>query len=358
VSLWEFLRQWQGSRHATGITLSVLVHALVLAALFTNNPFFAMRKPATKPGDALIVDLKSDPSPAAPGNTSPPAPPRSPAPRARAAAAPPSPSARPAPVKPAPALAKPEPVPAKPEPPQEAPSRVASAPPSPPVPPPPQPVAPPVTETAGTIPAPAAPVPPAPSMPPTPSAPADTAARSSEPPPSPSAPASGAERQVASVPPAATAPMDQPYVPDLRSLRPGAGGAHGLAGAGRGGIEGDPVALDNADPRYGEYLARVKLAIERNMIYPCVKDPHGRVCEYKPAHLLIEFGIKRDGALAFIQVRQSAAYQIFDDVSQNAVKLAVFPPMPEVLRRIHPTGLPIVARFRYETTLSLNSIVR
>jgi hypothetical protein len=144
----------------------------------------------------------------------------------------------------------------------------------------------------------------------------------------------------------------------VRSLRPGAGGALGIGGGGRGGVEGDPVALDNTDPRYGDYLARVKLAIERNMIYPCVKDPHGRVCEYKPAQLLIEFGIKKDGALAFIQVRQAAAYQIFDDVSQNAVKLAVFPPMPEVLRRIHPTGLPIVARFRYETTLSLNSIVR
>jgi outer membrane biosynthesis protein TonB len=146
-------------------------------------------------------------------------------------------------------------------------------------------------------------------------------------------------------------------VPDVRSLRPGAGGAHGLTGAGRGGVEGDPVALDTSDPRYGDYLARVKLAIERNMIYPCVKDSHGR-CEYKPAQLMIEFGIKKDGNLAFIQVRHPAAYHVFDEVSANAVKLATFPPMPEALRRIHPTGLPIVARFRYETALSLNSIIR
>ncbi|MEX2148064.1 MAG: TonB C-terminal domain-containing protein [Candidatus Rokuibacteriota bacterium] len=144
----------------------------------------------------------------------------------------------------------------------------------------------------------------------------------------------------------------------MRSLRPGAGGAHGLAGAGRGGVEGDPVALDTSDPRYGEYLARVKLAIERKMIYPCVEDPHGRVCDHKQAQLLIEFGIKTDGNLAFIEVRQPAAYRIYDDASLNAVKLATFPPMPQSLRRMHPTGLPIVARFRYVTTFSLRSIVR
>jgi outer membrane biosynthesis protein TonB len=211
------------------------------------------------------------------------------------------------------------------------------------------------------MPVPATPAPaatPAPPAAPAPAAPAATATRSSEPPASSSAPAPRGDQQVASAPPAVNAPSGQAYVPDVRALRPGAGGTFGATGTGRGGVEGDPVALDNSDPRYGDYLARVKLAIERNMIYPCVKDPHGRVCEYKPAQLLIEFGIKKDGALAFIQVRQSAAYQIFDDVSQNAVKLATFPPMPESLRRIHPTGLPIVARFRYETTLSLNSIVR
>ena len=162
---------------------------------------------------------------------------------------------------------------------------------------------------------------------------------------------------MASVPPGVNGRSGQAYVPDVRSLRPGAGGAYGSSGTGRGGIEGDPVALDTSDPRYGDYLRRVKLAIERNMIYPCVKDPHGR-CEYKPAQLLIEFGIRKDGNLAFVEVRQPAAYQIFDDVSANAVKLAAFPPMPEALRRIHPTGMPIVARFRYETTLSLNSIIR
>src|SRR5687767_11027916 len=115
MGLWEFLRQWQGSRHVSGIALSVVVHALLLAALFTNNPFFAMSKPGAKRGDALIVDLKSEPSPAAPGNASPPptAPPQSPAPRARAAATPPAPSAKPAPAKPAPAA---EPAPAKPAP--------------------------------------------------------------------------------------------------------------------------------------------------------------------------------------------------------------------------------------------------
>jgi outer membrane biosynthesis protein TonB len=347
VGLWEFLRQWQGSRHATGITLSVLVHVLLLAALLTNNPFFGAGTPRAKKGDALIVDLTSDPSPAAPGSPSepPPAPPQRPAPRARAATAPPSPSVRPAPPRPTPA-------PAQPTPPQEAP-RVASAPPSPPPTPAlpaPEPAPPQVTDPAGTMPVPAAP--------PAPAARTETSADPSSAAPSPPAAASGGERQVASVPPATGGAPGQAYVPDLRSLRPGAGGAHGSAGTGRGGIEGDPIALDNSDPRYGDYLARVKLAIERNMIYPCVKDPHGRVCEYKPAQLLIEFGIKKDGGLAFIQVRQSAAYQIFDDVSQNAVKLATFPPMPEALRRIHPTGLPIVARFRYETRLSLNSIVR
>src|SRR6185436_2327945 len=78
MGLWEFLRQWQGSRHMTGITLSVLVHLLIVAALFTNNPFFAVGKPRIKAGDALIVDLKSEPAPAAAGSPAPPpvAPPR------------------------------------------------------------------------------------------------------------------------------------------------------------------------------------------------------------------------------------------------------------------------------------------
>src|SRR5687768_13857130 len=106
MGLWEFLRQWQGSRHATGITVSIVVHALLLAALFTNNPFFAMSTPGPKPGDALIVDLKSEPAPAAPGNASPPpaAPPQAPAPRAVPAPARPSPPPR---AKPAPAATTP-----------------------------------------------------------------------------------------------------------------------------------------------------------------------------------------------------------------------------------------------------------
>jgi outer membrane biosynthesis protein TonB len=350
MGLWEFLRQWQGSRHATGITLSVLAHALLLAALFTNNPFFATSR--TKAGDALIVDLQSDPSPAAPGSAAPPpaAPPQPAAPRARPAATPPSPRARPAPPAPVPA-AKPAPPADKPAPASETPPRVASAPPTPapPEPPAPQPAPPQVTDPAGTLPVPA----------PAPAARTDTTVpASSAPPPSPPAPASGGQQQVASAPPAAGAPPSRAYVPDLRSLRPGAGGAHGLSGTGRGGVEGDPVALDSGDPRYGEYLARVKLAIEQKMTYPCEKDPHGRICEPKQAQLLLEFGIKPDGSLAFIEVRRPAAYRIFDDASQIAVKLATFPPLPESLRRIHPTGIPILANFRYTTEISLRSILR
>src|SRR5688572_17613908 len=135
MGLWEFLRQWQGSRHATGIVVSIAVHALLLAALFTNNPFFAMSTPGTKRGDALIVDLKSEPEPAAPGNAGPPpaAPSRPPSPPQRpAATARPAPSPKPAPATRAPAPRTPAaPVTPAPEPP----TPVAT----PPIPPPDKP---------------------------------------------------------------------------------------------------------------------------------------------------------------------------------------------------------------------------
>lgn len=137
------------------------------------------------------------------------------------------------------------------------------------------------------------------------------------------------------------------------------GGAYGGGGEGRGGVEGDPVALDNPDPKYADYLLRVKRQIEEKMTYPCVRDSTTKSCDYKSAQLVLEFGIRKDGQLAFVQLRSGAAFPVFDDVSANAIKLASpFPPLPDAIRQLHPTGLPIVAHFRYEVTQSFRSIIR
>jgi outer membrane biosynthesis protein TonB len=262
-------------------------------------------------------------------------------------------AARPAPARPSP--------PQSPQPPQqaEAPRRVASTPresePVAPAQPAPAPAA---------VPAPPAPIAAPPPAPEAPTQPVETATRSENTTPSP-APARGeSERppdsppgsQVAALPPASSAPSGRAYVPDIRSLGRGSGGAGGLHGAGRGGVEGDPVSLDTGDPRYSDYLILVKRAIEHNMTWPCVRSGDGRTCDHKPARLVIEFGIRKNGELAFIAIRQPSNYRLMDEVSENAVKLASFPPLPEAIRREHPTGLPILANFLYE--FNLNWVIR
>src|SRR5262249_53374781 len=88
-------------------------------------------------------------------------------------------------------------------------------------------------------------------------------------------------------------PGSRPQV-DIRSaLRGGGGGPAGSSTGhlgGRGGIDGVPIPLDSKDPRYTDFLDRVRRAIYAKWGYPCVKSAVTRECEYKSAQLIIEFG--------------------------------------------------------------------
>jgi TonB family protein len=143
--------------------------------------------------------------------------------------------------------------------------------------------------------------------------------------------------------------------PDTRSaLRRGAGGG---SRDGRGGIDGEPIPLDSKDPKYSDYLDRVREMIKAKWIYPCVPNPASRTCEYKSAALEIEFGIAKDGRVPFVIVRQASQFGIYDEYAVNAIKLASpFPPVPDDLSK---KGIPILARFNYVLeTSSLTNLLR
>src|SRR5215470_18622957 len=103
MGLWQFLQQWRGSRAAFGITLSLLLHGLVVAALLWGGKLPIMQRWRAKPGDALIVELPkpeesaSAGSPNAPeGPVTPEAPPNAVKTPPAAKPAPPAPPAPPA----------------------------------------------------------------------------------------------------------------------------------------------------------------------------------------------------------------------------------------------------------------------
>jgi protein TonB len=312
-----------------GVVFSIAVHAVLLLALLWVHP---TRTATQKRGDALIVELPNLDEPASRGTPGPQADaPLSPA----ASTAPPSrptPAVRPTPPRP-PATARPAPA-AEP---REARRAVASA---------PQPTP---TAERGDMPA-------------VKSAPQPVTATKPE-----------ASPQVASPPPSAppSSPgqvaMVPPTPPDIRSaLRRGGGGGGigpggaGGSGVGRGGIEGAPVALNSTDPNFSDYLERVRALIERHWVYPCVKDPQTMVCEVKSGRLVVEFGILKNGQLAFVDLHQSSGYVIMDDSATNAIKLASpFPAIPAALMADRKgTGLPIVANFHYVLQTDLKNVIR
>jgi TonB family protein len=325
MGLFEFLRQWQGSRLGSGIGLSVLLHLLVVAAILWGPPPFA--KTTMKPGEPLIVELPSAPESPPPGSPGAPRPAAAP-PSRPAPPSPPAPKAPPAKPSPAAVAARPAAPPAAPRVSEPAPERRAPS----------VPIAKAPEGETPTLPAPAAPEP----------TPSTATATESVQPAAPSAPP--AAPLVAAAPPAPAARA----VPDIRSLRRGTGGAGG-SGDARAGIEGEPIPLDSADPRYSDYLDQVRRRIKDKWGYPCVKNDNTRECEYKTAQLIIEFGIAKDGKVPFITIVRSSGYPIYDDYAVNAVKLADFPPIPDSFSK---KGVPILATFSYVVQSSLTNILR
>src|SRR5712691_10178243 len=307
-----------------GIALSVALHVLIIALIvYFGGPRSTYN---VKRGEPLFVELPESKDEAPSGNPAArtPGPPEAPTP----------PPAKPAPPSPA-RVPPPAPKPSESRPRPAEPPRVASArPPEPererpaqtpdkPVPKPPEPS--PEAKNALPTPAPAAPPAVAATPTPTPSGPPSVPSRGGSPGP-----------QVAAIPP------DPVF--DLRSL--GRGGGAGGRGQGRGGIEGEAVPLDSPDPKYSDYLDRVRRAIKDKWGFPCADGAPDRYgCVRREGELIIEFGIAKDGHVPFIALKQSTGSANMDSFALNAIKLAQpFPPVPDVISK---TGFPILARFRY-----------
>ncbi len=325
-----------------GIAFSIILHVgLIVLIVYFGGP--AMKQ-SVKRGEPLFVELPEIKDQAPRGNPAartpgPPAlptpePPRPPAPRAQPT--PPAPPPRPA----APRVAESKPV----EPSRTASVRPADAPRERTAPPTerlaPRPSEPPAPDAKSAAPAPAEETRAAPAAPAAPSAPAAEASR----------PAPPGGPQVASVPPSSREPVF-----DLKSM--GRGGGAGGRGEGRGGIEGEPIPLDSRDPKFNDYLDRIRRMIKEKWGYPCVQNTGTRQCEYKTAQLVIEFGIAKDGKVPFVNVLRTSGYSIYDDYAVTAIKLASpFPPVPDSLGG--KKGVPIAATFNYIVDTSLVNMLR
>jgi protein TonB len=324
-----------GDRPVRGAVVSVALHAAVVALLIGFGTPIATYH--VKRGEPLFVELPETPEPAPSGNpaaktmtppTPPPPLPSRPAPRVP----PPAPTSRPSP---------PPVVASRPAPPAQRPAPSTSA--AAPTPPP---------SESGEAPAPK-PAPPPAERPPVP--PVTPAPEPPAPPPAVAAPPAPAGPQVAAVPPQREAPLV-----DIRSaLR---GGAAGGRVGGRGGIEGEPIGLDSKDPKFNDYLDRLRRMIKERWGYPCEKNPTTHECEYLSAQLVVEFGILMDGRLQFVEVVRSSGHPIYDDYAVNAIKLASpFPTVPPAMMAKMPrgsAGVPIRAVFNYVFETSLTNLLR
>src|SRR5262245_8590948 len=178
-------------------------------------------------------------------------------------------------------------------------------------------------------------------------------------PPREATPPSPAPPWVAAVPESAPAP-------DIRkALRRGGPGPTGAGGRGEGwsGIEGEPIPLDSTDPKFNDYLDRIRRMIKEKWGYPCIKDTTTGHCDYKSARLVVVFGILKDGRVPMLEVALQSGYEIYDDYAVNAIKLASpFPPVPASLlaaAKSGSAGVKIQAAFQYVLVeSSLTNILR
>ncbi|MEK7700984.1 MAG: TonB C-terminal domain-containing protein [candidate division NC10 bacterium] len=321
---------WLRRRPLLGIAGSLVLHLVLVGAIVWVGPPSSDVK--VKRGEPLFVELERADEQAQRGL--PGGPPAAESPKSVAPAKPTPPpvaKAQPAPRLAAPRAAPPAPTP---EPRSPEPPKVATAPPLP------------KPEAAAPAPAPPAVVPP------------DRPAVAEAPTPAQAARDAGRDGE------GARAGSKVAAVPDVRSAlgRGGSGGAGGR-GEGRAGIEGEAIPLDSKDPKYNDYLDRVRRMIKSKWVYPCVKNRATGECEYKSAQLVIEFGILREGRVPFVTVRTQSEFDIYDEYAVNAIKLASpFPPVPPAMMmagaKPGSTGISITASFIYILESSLTNLLR
>jgi outer membrane biosynthesis protein TonB len=161
----------------------------------------------------------------------------------------------------------------------------------------------------------------------------------------------------------AAVPAQPPMIDSKAALRRGGPGGAGGSGEGWAGIEGEPIPLDSRDPKFNDYLERVRRMIKEKWGYPCIKDVASGHCDYKSARLVIVFGILKDGRVPMLEVAEQSGYAIYDDYAANAIRLAQpFPPVPASLlatAKSGSQGVKIVAAFQYVLVeSSLTNILR
>jgi len=91
--------------------------------------------------------------------------------------------------------------------------------------------------------------------------------------------------------------------------------------------------------------------------YPCVKDEATGKCEYKPAQLVIDFGILEDGRLGYVNVKESSGMEIYDERSVRAIRDASpFPRVPpELMAKAKPGSSWVTIRVRLKYKLATTS---
>jgi|WetSurMetagenome_2_1015567.scaffolds.fasta_scaffold00967_15 TonB family protein len=109
-----------------------------------------------------------------------------------------------------------------------------------------------------------------------------------------------------------------------------------------GGLARETVPLDSSEPRFSDYLARLKRRIEREWTYPEEARRVGMAGE-----LILVFTLNRSGTLTHIQLVRGSGFPALDNEALRAVKTAApYDPFP---RQMGDEPKNISATFRYQS---------
>ncbi|HEY7433891.1 MAG TPA: TonB family protein [Methylomirabilota bacterium] len=112
-----------------------------------------------------------------------------------------------------------------------------------------------------------------------------------------------------------------------------------------------PVDLDNPDPAYRGYVARVRERVHAHLMYPRAAGERGIAGE-----LQVEFRIGREGRIECVAVRRSSGSELLDRYVLSAVRLAQpFAPLPS---HVPPPSLPVSGTFRFRIDEGPGAVAR